>query len=289
MMLDDGTVLDGFRIIRPLGSGTFGHTFEVEGPRAERFALKTIHMSAAEQDAGSLQNEIRTLGALRHRGIPRLVASGSSDGCPYIVMHLAQGQSLDTIHQRHLDAGTTIGERALIAVMLDTLDALSHMNARGLAHRDIKPDNIIVDDHGRATIIDLGSCRALGTRENIREAIVSRFSPPSRVHAAARVHQTHDVFSLGVVCYLLLTGVHPWVIGDDEDCDSLRDEMLRGGPAPLFRNNASVDPALNDFVLRLLRLGDDERPTARAALAGLRHIARRMRRDDSAISPRTAP
>lgn len=292
MILDDGTILDGFRVIRRLGSGTFGHTFEVESTRAERLALKTIHMAAADQDAGSHENEVRTLGALRHRGLPRLVASGSSEGCPYIVMHLARGQSLDAIHQRHLGAGTTIGERELIAILLDALDALSYMHASGLAHRDIKPDNIIVDDHGRAMIIDFGSCRPLGTPENVRGAagvIVSRFSPPSRVHVAARVHQTHDVFSLGVACYLLLTGVHPWAIDADEDCDSLRDHMLRGGPAPLLQNNESVDPALNDFVLRLLRLDDDERPTARAALTELRHIERRMRRDAAAISPLTAP
>ena len=150
-----------YRIVRKLGEGGMGAVYEAEqGSSGRRVAIKLLlpHLAAQQEVRSRFLNEATAISLINHPGIIRVFDVGQlPDGGAFLVMELLHGQSLK---QRFKDAPRLLGKVAFTLVR-DLADALSDAHRRGVIHRDLKPDNVmLVDEPGRpiprVRILDFG-------------------------------------------------------------------------------------------------------------------------------------
>lgn len=241
-----GSTLDGFRIIREIGRGGMGVVFEAEQQQPERrVALKTLSfaMSQEEQGPARLQQEADALARLSHPGIAQVYGFGHAsafDGVPYLVMELIDGEPIDTWCVKR-NAG--VPER--LRLLVDLCDAVAHAHAHGVLHRDLKPQNVLVDGSGRAKVLDFGIARvvdgsgpSLRTRSGQVLGTVTYMAPEQLLAVGGRrgrpADARIDVYSLGVVAYELLAGRPPIDVPDTSIAAAIR-HVAEIEPAPLGR------------------------------------------------------
>jgi serine phosphatase RsbU (regulator of sigma subunit)/tetratricopeptide (TPR) repeat protein/predicted Ser/Thr protein kinase len=261
--------LGAYAVVEELGRGAMSVVYRAR--RGERdYAVKVMGEAAPEQ-ALQFRRAAAALARLRHHALVEVVELGEERGLQYLVMSLAEGESL----RRALARGPLGGERAL-AVAADLAGALVEVHRHGLLHRDIKPDNVVLEPDGRARLIDFGLVgeRARGPERPGAEggaAIVGtlRYAAPEQLGVLQRpVGPPADLYSLGVTLFEALTGEAPFEAR--EGSDFLHDLATR--PAPdLEEVCPGVRPSLARIIARLLRKDPDDRyPTARDLLRDLR-------------------
>jgi tetratricopeptide (TPR) repeat protein len=204
-----------------------------------RAAVKLLNMAVMGR-AGEerFRREGNILARLTHPNIARLTDAGiSPTGQPYLVLEYVDGQPID----RYCDS-RALSVEARLRLFLDVLEAVAHAHANLVVHRDIKPANVLVSVAGRVTLLDFGiakllddeqgtwSPRSTGTAVLTRDAWAATpaYAAPEQVTGAAITTAT-DVYALGVLLYVLLTGRHP--AGD-----------AARSPATLMRAIVEVEP-----------------------------------------------
>jgi eukaryotic-like serine/threonine-protein kinase len=178
---------------------------------AQRVAIKLLRSHAAASVARRFVLEREMLSRLNHPHIARLFDAGTlSDGTPYLVLELIEGRSWP----RWLsEARPSLRER--IVQFLSICDAVSHAHQHLLVHRDIKPTNIMVDDDGRAKLLDFGIAKLLDATDSstlTRDggfALTPAYAAPEQLRGEPVTTAT-DVYALGVVLYETLTAQHPF-------------------------------------------------------------------------------
>ncbi|KAG5192375.1 kinase-like domain-containing protein [Tribonema minus] len=253
-----------------LGGGNYGSVFKaVDQATGELVAVKRVPKSKSSEAA--IQDETSILQATAHKNIIQLRAVGGDQSSWYIVMELARGVEL---YDRLVTRGM-LSQAQSSALLKQLLDALVYLHRCGITHGDIKPENIIVNDdddsNGGLTVklADFGS--AFRTRAGVPRrkdyTTTAAYSPPEVVSGAAAATEAADVFSLGVVAYILLTGRHPF----DPSGDASEEDVLARivSDEPDFSDAAwgDVDAAARDLVRRALSKAPSARPTASAMLA----------------------
>ena len=149
--------------------------------------------------------EAELLRRLAHPGLPRILATGSEAGAPYLAMELLRGRSLAD----HLAQRGPLPEREALAIAGDLADTLEHVHRAGLVHRDLKPANILLrESTGRAVIMDFGVARATGEGAAGHMATPRYMSPEQA--GGDRVDGRSDLFSLGVILFEMLAGQPPF-------------------------------------------------------------------------------
>src|SRR5919201_5647145 len=150
-----------YDVIRPVGRGGNATLFGAVDKRGQRVAIKVLHPELAVSVAADrFLREIRYAAKLHHPHIAPLLDSGESDYLLWFVMPYVEGETLRQVLRR---------ERMLpidraVRVATEVLDALAHAHDHGLAHRDIKPDNIVLSSEGGgAVLVDFGIARAIAT------------------------------------------------------------------------------------------------------------------------------
>ena len=207
-----GNWMDGtpYRVVKPIGAGGMGEVYEVDHTRAgTRRAVKvTRHFEPNSIEPRRLLREARTLQTIDHPNVVRVFEVGAlSDGRPYFSMELLQGMSLRSIiadqAPMDFDRATTL--------ILQVLDGLAAIHARGFVHRDVKPSNVFVSERGVAKVIDLGIVKPMSpfaSGPRTREGMVvgtTRYMAPEQL-VGGRVDSRTDVYSVGLVLLELLVG-----------------------------------------------------------------------------------
>lgn len=199
----------GFELVKAVDSGGFGVVYRARDHRNERdVAIKLIDRVAAQR-RGTPQplHEIASLSAMRHPNVVPLYESGSlSDGLVYLVMPWIDGESL----RARLQHALKLPIDEVLRIGIELADALAALHLRGLVHRDVKPDNVLMSgDH--PMLIDLGLVCTIrdATPEGVEpEPLIGTpaYMSPEQWKLGAPIDGRADVYALGCVLHELLTG-----------------------------------------------------------------------------------
>ncbi len=267
-MLKPGDSFERYTIEAPIGSGGMGSVYRALDTRlGRRVALKVLADRVSGPHASArLVREARAAAALDHPNAVAIFDAGEVDGTPYIVMELVDGRTLRTV----ID-DVAVPQAARIAHLADVGRALGAAHRRGLVHRDVKPENVMIRGDGMVKVLDFGIARRThgdvdpaGPTQTpaISTLTIDGLKLGTPVYMAPEQIRGDDLdgradqFSWGVLSYELLTGKLPWR-GNDAlaaMASALTEPVTRG---PL--DEAGVPRAVQEVVLRALAKRPEER------------------------------
>jgi eukaryotic-like serine/threonine-protein kinase len=247
--------IGNYKIVRTIQLGQNSAIFEVsqEGT-GKRFALKELLPSRSEDpdERRAFVFEAKLSQELRHPNIIRIHEFVNSKMQPYFVMDLFPGFTLRLVVGKPSEFGLPKGKSH--TVMKQTAEALAYLHEKGWAHRDVKPENILVNRSGEVRLIDFALTKRIpsGLGKYLsgkppREGTYSYLSPDviRRMPPSAQA----DIYSFGVTCYELATGRQPFRA--DSPMDLLR-KHLQERPIPPTSYNKMITPEFSDLVLKML-------------------------------------
>jgi serine/threonine-protein kinase len=200
-----------YELVRVVGSGGMSTVHCAFDTLLERnVALKILHDQYGEDEAyvERFRREARAVAQLSHPNIVTVIDRGEEDGKQFIVFELVEGENLKELVER---SGPLPVRRAL-ELGLEVARALAFAHAQGLVHRDVKPQNVLLNGDGRAKVTDFGIVRSLDAVGHTETGTVlgtSQYIAPEQARGEHVDAQT-DVYSFGVVLYELLTGDVPY-------------------------------------------------------------------------------
>ena len=226
-----GERFGAWRVVGSLGVGGMGKVYRAVRDDGRYEAEAAIKVVGRGIDARQFLHERNVLARLQHPNIARLLDGGEDEaGRPFLVMELVKGQTIDD----HV-AANKLSQRQVLRLMLDAAEAVGYAHARAVLHRDIKPDNVMVDDEGRVKLLDFGVAKLLDADSDDTRTTAAYFTPryaaPEQLAGEPATTAT-DVFSLGLLLYELLSGQHPFALDGEGE---LTRRMLTGEAAPLRR------------------------------------------------------
>ncbi|MEO8459053.1 MAG: protein kinase [Dokdonella sp.] len=251
--LAPGTDLGHWRIDKLIGRGGMGEVYAAHRADAgfeQRAALKLLRYEAAGQ-LDRFHAERQILARLEHPGIARLLDGGTTaDGRPYTVMEYVEGCSL-TVHcnEDHLSL------RQRLALFGQVCDAVAFAHRNLVVHRDLKPDNILVDASGAVKLLDFGIAKLIdaATLPRDDDHTVAPFTPdyaaPEQISGEAVTTAT-DVYALGVLLFELLTGERPLRTRGLPSNQAMSLLLDRTAPAPSKLASGNRDSPLPARLLR---------------------------------------
>jgi serine/threonine protein kinase/tetratricopeptide (TPR) repeat protein len=244
-----GQVLGSYRLISPIGQGGSGNVWLAErcdGRFQGRAAVKLLNIALVERGGEArFKREGTILAGLRHPHIAHLVDAGiSQTGQPYLVLEHVDGQPID----RYCESAA-VSVEGRVRLFLDVLDAVAYAHASLVVHRDIKPANVLVSKEGGVKLLDFGIAKLIERdaprRSSAGEssafardggsALTPQYAAPEQL-SGGEITTATDIYGLGVLLYVLLSGRHP--AGDGADT-----------PAKLLRAIVEMEaPKLSDAV-----------------------------------------
>ncbi|MCC7420939.1 MAG: protein kinase [Planctomycetaceae bacterium] len=252
-----------YRVLGILGAGGMGVVLRAEDPQLRRtIAMKLMRPEVASQPRAKERflREAQTAAAVEDRHIVVIHHVGEVNGIPFLVMPLMAGQSLAS----RLRRGTDLPLLEAIRIARETVEGLAAAHARGLTHRDLKPDNIWLEETREGTnvrILDFGLARGTDDEPLTQPGTVlgtPAYMAPEQ--AAGRVVDSRaDLFSLGCILYEMTTGRRPF---DGSNLLAILSALANHTPATPRTINPSIPPALSDLVMRLLEKSPEARPAS---------------------------
>ncbi len=256
-----GTVIDGrYRLLRQLGSGGMADVWLAEDPHLQRYvALKILHKRFAQdrEFVERFRREAEAAAGLQHRNIVAVFDRGDVDGTYYIAMQLLEGRSLKEL----IDAG--LSPEQAVALVRQVLEAAGFAHRHGVVHRDLKPQNVIVDSENKATVTDFGIARA-GASEITQAGSVMgtpHYLSPEQAQGL-EVTAVSDLYSIGVILYEALTGRVPF---EADSAIAIAMKQVSHAPQRPSSINPAVSPALDAVVMRALEKDPGHRFQSAAA------------------------
>ncbi len=200
-----------YEIIEELGVGGMGKVFRAYDTKIKvEIALKILkpEIAADSKTIERFSNEIRLARDITHKNVCRMHDLNEDEGTQYITMEYVPGEDLKSFIKR---VGQLPAEKA-ISLAKQICDGLSEAHRLGVVHRDLKPQNIMIDKEGNAKIMDFGIARSLKAGGMTREGVVigtPDYMSPEQVEGKES-DQRSDIYSLGVVLYEMVTGQVPF-------------------------------------------------------------------------------
>ena len=211
-----GRIVGAYKLLSPIGQGGMGSVWLAErsdGRFERQVAVKFLNFAVAAQGAERFKREGSILGRLAHPHIAELMDAGvTANGEPYLVLEHVEGEPIDEYCDRR-----SLDVNARVRLFLDVLSAVAQAHANLVVHRDIKPSNVLVRNDGCVKLLDFGIAKLLS--DDAKSAVATlltaegggaltpQFAAPEQITGGAITTAT-DVYALGVLFYLLLTGRH---------------------------------------------------------------------------------
>ncbi len=287
--------IDRFHVHKILGRGAQGVVYLAEDPELKRkVAIKSVNLRTELRRDGKIDQllaEARTVSKLQHANIVSIFDIGMQDESPYLVLEFINGESL----QKKIKSGATIEQK--IRIMRDILRGAAAAHEKDIIHCDIKPANILISRQGQAKVADFGLALLSDAAGGDSEGLYG--TPQYMAPEYIETHQQQkvsDVFSIGLVCYELLTG-EPAFSGSevyqilhaithkevtppskhnseiDERLEALVMQALAKDPAKRFADAGAMLQALNDYLAldENSSGGDQNDATVQFLLRRMRH------------------
>jgi formylglycine-generating enzyme required for sulfatase activity/predicted Ser/Thr protein kinase len=266
--LASGRVLGRFRVIGPLGRGGMAAVFRAEETTLGReVALKVLPAALMEQDGflERFEREAQLIAQLEHPNIVPLYASGIDEGIPWMALRLVTDGTL----QERLEAGNLDVEAGL-RVFAQVARALDHAHARGILHRDLKPQNVLLGGDGTAYLADFGIARMLSGNSALTGTGMMLGTPSYMAPEQARggeLGPACDIYALAVMLYRWLCGTVPF------DADTPMAVMMKHIEAPVPPEPMdSLSESVKSVVLTGLAKDPKQRwDSASAMMSALNH------------------
>ncbi len=265
-MLNELPVIPGFTISSILGTGSTSVVY-LATRNQKNYALKLLTI---QNDSNSLDyfrrfsKEAATIAKLNHSGLVKLHEFSEVNGRPYLVMELAEGETLrDKISQGALS------EAEIIKIALTVARTMDYFHCRGVIHKDLKPENILIDAQGETKIIDFGfaSEQNEAHQETDQKDLVGtlQYAAPEQMESLERtVDSRSDLYALGGTLYHCATGAPAF--GAKSATELLQQHRLEVPTAPSGINQ-KISPVLSAVILKLLEKDPDRRYQSAKGLA----------------------
>lgn len=256
--LSVGSIFAGrYQIIEKLGKGGMGKVYKVwDREVEEKVALKLLNPQTADDEITieRFRNELKLARKISHRNVCRMFDLSREEETHYITMEYVPGEDLKSSIRRM--GPLSVGKA--IAVVKQICQGLAEAHDLGVVHRDLKPQNVMVDKEGNARIMDFGIARSL-TKKGITETGVIIGTPEymsvEQVEGK-EADQRSDIYSLGVILYEMLTGSVPF---DGDTPLSIAIKHTNQIPADPRELNAQIPEELSRVVLRCMEKEREER------------------------------
>jgi len=264
--VSEGSVVDGrYKVLRRLGSGGMADVWLAEDTHLQRqVALKVLHRRYAQdrEFVARFRREAESAAGLQHPNIVSVFDRGEFEGTYYIAMQYMEGPTLKQL----IDAGLTPEQAA--AEIRQVLEAARFAHRNGVVHRDLKPQNVIVDGEGKAVVTDFGIASA-GVSEITQTGSVMgtpHYLSPEQAQGFD-VTAVSDLYSIGVILYEALTGRVPF---EADSAVAVAMKQVSQTPQRPSSINHRVSPALDAVTMRALEKDPGERfQSADAFIAAL--------------------
>jgi serine/threonine protein kinase/predicted Zn-dependent protease len=249
--LTTGSTFAGrYLVIEELGCGGMGRVYKVQDTKiGEKVALKLIRPEAG-LDKKSLErfsNEIKLARKIRHKNVCQMFDLGEDQGTRYITMEYVHGEDLKQLIRKvgRLSPGQAVG------IARQICDGLGEAHKLGVVHRDLKPQNVMVDEDGNARIMDFGIARSLSGKRMTGPGVLigtPEYMSPEQVEGID-IDQRSDIYSLGIILYEMVTGCPPFT---GETPLSVAHKHKYETPESPRKVNPQISDDLTRLVLRCL-------------------------------------
>lgn len=265
-----GKTISHYRILEKLGEGGMGVVYRAHDTKLDRnVALKFLpqHLSGNEAEHARFLQEAKAAATLNHPNVCVIHAIEDVDDLRFIVMEFVEGTNLKT----KTETGRLSADQA-IEYALHIAEGLRAAHERGIMHRDIKSDNIMITRDGQVKIMDFGLAKLKGstglTKTGTTVGTIAYMSPEQI--QGADINQQTDLWSLGVLMYEMLTGQFPFR-GEHEA--AIMYEVLNADPQPIQRVRPDLPEHLQALISRLLQKDRSQRITsAKDVIASLKKV-----------------
>jgi tetratricopeptide (TPR) repeat protein/predicted Ser/Thr protein kinase len=234
--------VDHYVLIERLGQGGMGDVWRARDTRLDRDVAIKLLRYAEPDDVRRFVREALMAAKLAHPNIAPVYQATDR----YIAMQLVDGTTLHRHPRRD--------PKEIARIVRDAARALDYAHRQGVVHRDLKPDNIMIDRDGRAYVMDFGLARTIAVQSSMSASGLlvgtPAFMPPEQaVGRGDQVDARADVYALGATLYTVFAGRPPF---NDDDVITLLTRVVNDEPEPLRRLKPSLDPDLESIVMKCL-------------------------------------
>lgn len=249
---------DIYKLGRKLGQGASGTVYEaVDQRNGNMVAIKQICMEDQERK-DLIATEVCIMSETKQENIVKFIDSFIVDGSLWVVMELMKGGSLTDIIEDN-----EFSEGQVAAIAKETLLALAYLHDKALIHRDIKSDNILIDNDGHVKLTDFGFSAKLNSSDGKRGTMVGTpYWMAPEVIKREKYTNSIDIWSLGIMIIEMIEGEPPYL--DEEPLKALF--MIASNGTPTLKNPEICSVQLKHFLSSCLELDPNERGTAKGLL-----------------------
>src|SRR4051812_27441380 len=267
----ESTLSGSYTVERELGGGGMSRVFLADELRLGRKVVVKILSPelAAGISAERFEREIKLAASLQQANIVPVLSAGDSSGLPFYTMPYVEGESLRT----RLGQPMPLTITETLRILGDVARALQYAHDRGIVHRDIKPDNVLLSG-GTAVVTDFGIAKALSaSRTQSGSATLTQlgtsigtpaYMAPEQAAGDPDIDARADIYAFGCLAYELLTGRPPF---HERTPQRVLAAHMGEAPQPITELRAGLSPALADLVMRCLAKDANDRPQTAAEIA----------------------
>ena len=255
-MIKAGDILDGrYEILDKIGQGGMSYVYKAKDTKLDRIvAIKMLREECSEDEEflRKFNNEARSAANLTHPNIVAAYDAVDEGELHYIVMELVEGITL----KNYIARKGRLSNKETIGISLQAAEGIAAAHKKGIIHRDIKPQNLIISKDGKVKVADFGIARAV-TQDTVNSAVVGsvHYIAPEQAKSG-QTDARSDLYSLGICMYEMITGRLPFV-GDN----TVNVVMAHISEAMVPPNVYAPDiyPALNDIIVKATKKAPEDR------------------------------